>query len=712
MSTEKASHTPIICSDRGWVLMYALVFCVAVQGIALITCSLVAHNMKSSTAFTKMLSRRHIPAGIEEEPVFRHIKLHAPEGWDHSCFCTDLTEKAWGDQCRYSWRIRLRGQPDAPKQTPMLSGWRPHVILLVDDGQDMLTACGCPYRDDSLYLVKPDGEIVPAQDRDDVASSLSTPSGTFFRGDYGNLWHQADDTYFLGGTMPCWTFVIESLKEFIDSMDLCPMAVATVSGGIVQSFTTDRALLFSTLEGLRPQAADSALSESLLGLLTAFPDGCSTTNHVIVATDGIAVGDGDIPSWLQDYDHDGDPDDRAIAGEGSHCLDDVAAYARSQGVSIHVMGPDTPFLTGTADKGGGILMPEAGAFDPPASLVTLPHCVYGDARRPLTNIDMHLSPPWVDWEDTRYYKCMVNDLPHLSDVSTLEIKGTALSAFVENGTLLCTTSRENLMSIDTATGACPWMAEGVGGKVIGRGGLIIAGPDIRGDIVVLGDGPQIRWLCPGDLFTASEGSLYSADGAVITAHTLVDGFFEAAYTADSAVCALEYDPCRGVVLAASQTGRITLLGQDLAWLDLLFPNLQGEIRGIRSFHSRHELHVIALAERRAACLRAGDVLWSRSLEAGTITNAVVMDSKLYLSAWEPGECGGIDTGESSLVVLDALTGDTISRAALFGSKAYGPVIDPDAGIIEHISWDMSIHRTDISDLPGLSPCDLGTRIIF
>jgi hypothetical protein len=167
-----------------------------------------------------------------------------------------------------------------------------------------------------------------------------------------------------------------------------------------------------------------------------------------------------------------------------------------------------------------------------------------------------------------------------------------------------------------------------------------------------------------------------------------------------------------VVLAASQTGQITILGQDLAWLDILFPNLPDEIGGIRSFHSRHELHVIALAGRRAACMRAGDILWSRSLDAGIITSAVVMDSKLYLSAWEPGECGGMDTGESSLVILDALTGDTISRSVLFGSKAFGPVIDPDAGIMEHISWDMSIHQTDISGLPGLSPCGLGTRIIF
>ena len=691
--------------------MYALVFCIAVQGIALITCSLVAHNMKSSTAFVSLLSRTHIPAGTEEEPVFRHIMLHAPEGWDHACFSTELTEKTWMNQRRYSWRIRLRGQPDMPGQAPLLSGWRPHIILLVDDGQDMLAACDRRYRDNGLYLARPGGDIVPVPDRDDVSSSLSTPQGTFFRGDYGNIWHQADDTYSLGGTMPCWTFVMESLKEFIDSMDLCPMAIATVSRGIVQPFTTDRALLFSTLEGLRPESVESALSESLLSLLDSFPDRCSTANHIIVATDGIAVGDGDIPGWLQDYDNDGNPNDRAIAGEGSHCLDDVAAMARSQEISIHVVGPDTLFLNAAADKGGGKLMPGAGVFDPPPSLVTLPHCLSGGTRRVLSSIDLRLFPSWIDWESAAYLKRMANGLPHLSGVPGLEIRGTALSIFVNGETLLCTTSRDNLVCIDTARGACSWMVEGAGGRVTGREDLIIAGPDIRGDIVVLGDGPLIRWLCPGGLYTASDGSLFSADGAVITAHTLREGLFEALFTADSYVCALEYDPCEGVVLAASRTGQITILGQDLAWLDLLFPNLSGEIRGIRSFHSRRELHIIALAGGRAVCLRAGEILWSRSLEIGAITNAVVMDAKLYLSVWEPDECGGIDSGESSLVILDALTGDTVSQTTLFGAKAFGPVIDPDAGIMEHISWDGSIHRLDISGLPGISQCSLGTRIV-
>lgn len=691
--------------------MYALIFCVAVQGMALITCSLIAHNMKSSTAFANLLSRMHIPAGIEEEPVFQHIMLHAPEGWDHACFSSELTEKSWGNQHRYSWRIRLRAQPDAPGQVSLLSGWRPHIILLVDDGQDMLAACDRRYRDNSLYLMRPDGEIVPVRDRDDVSSSLSTPSGTLFRGYYGNIWHQADDTYSLGGTMPCWTFVMESLKDFIDSMDLCPMAVATVSGGIVQPFTTDRALLFSALEGLRPLSAESALSKSLLGLLDSFPDRCSTANHIMVATNGIAVGDGDIPSWLQDYDHDGNPDDRAIAGEGSHCLDDVAAMARSLGVGVHVVGPGTTFLTGTADKGGGKLMPDAHDFDPPPGLATLSHCIFGDTRRILTNIGLRLCPSWIDWESTAYLRRMANGPPHLSSITDLGIKGTALSAFADGETLLCTTSRDNLVSIDAATGACSWMVEGAGGRVIGREGLIIAGPDIRGDIMVLGDGPLIRWLCPGGLFTASGGSLYSAHDAVITAHTLKGGLFEAQYRADSTVCALEYDPCQGVVLAGSRTGQITVLGQDLAWLDLLFPNLPGEVRGIRSFHFRRELHVIAFTGSRAACMKAGDILWNRSPEAGIITNAVVMDAKLYLSVWEPDECGGIDSGESSLVILDALTGDTVSQTTLFGAKAFGPVIDPDAGIMEHISWDGSIHRLDISGLPGISQCSLGTRIV-
>ncbi len=89
-----------------------------------------------------------------------------------------------------------------------------------------------------------------------------------------------------------------------------------------------------------------------------------------------------------------------------------------------------------------------------------------------------------------------------------------------------------------------------------------------------------------------------------------------------------------------------------------------------------------------------------------------MDLKLYLSVWESGACKGIDTGSSALVVLDALTGETVSRTPLFEAKAFGPLIDPDAGVLEYASWDMSIHETDITDLPGILPVGLGERMTY
>lgn len=693
--------------------MYTLVFCIVIQGIAVITCTLLSQNMKSGIAFQRLLSQRHVPAGADEPPSFRKWVLDAPEGWDHMCFCTEVTERTWGKTCGYSWRISLKQQPSAPVHgpTPVLSGWMPHIVLLVDDSRDMLASCGCSYEEEELYIEKPGGEILPSEQRDDLSTRLSTPAGTCFRGSYGNVWYEALDMYLFGGTMQCWTFVISSLKDFIDELDMCPIAIATVSGGIVQPFTVDRAVLFSTLEGLRPLSPESRISEALLNLVDAFPDGCSTSNHIVLASDGIAIHDGNIPSWIQDYDNDGNPLDTVVDETGSHCLDDVAAYALSQNVHVHVVGPDTPFLRSTAVKGGGVFMPEAGSFDPPESFISLPRCLHGDEKHFLTNVDLAFKPSWIEWEHTSYLQRMANAPPHFASVSSLPARGHAESLFTDGGSLLCSTSRGTLFSIDMAAKACIWMAEGVGGKVVRQNDIIITGPDIQGNVIALDDGPGIRWLCPGELFTTSRGHVYAAHGSTITSHTLMDGIFEAEYTTDSAICAIAYDPCQGAVIAASGTGLVSILGQDLVFQDLLVPDLPGRIVSIRSFRSKRELHVIAVTESHAACVSPARVLWSAPIGAGICTNAVVMDFQLYLSVWEPGECGGIDTGSSTLVILDALTGEPVSRTRLFGAKAFGPLVAPSAGVLEHASWNMAIHEMDISDLPGIRPVSLGERIV-
>ena len=711
MEKKRPSRIPTPCTEQGWVLVYALVLGVMIQGMILITATLATHNLKSAIAFMNVISREHIPAGASDGPVCTTRTLDAPEGWDHHCFVTELTEETWAKRCRYTWRVGLREQPEGLLQAGSLSGWRPYVILLVDDSEGMLASCGRAYGEDALYLERPGGRIVPAEARDDVQSSLELPEGTCFAGSYGNTRYRAADIHGYGGAMQCWTLSIASLKDFINQMDLTPMAVAAVSGSVVQGFTTDRAKLFSALEELNPDSSDARISEALFDLLGEFPQECGTGRHIVVATAGVAVNDGHLPPWLTDYDNDGNPLDAAVESAGSHCLDDVAAYARDQGVTVHVIGPDTPFLRAVAQKGGGFFMPSAPDFDPPKGITLVPRSMYRGVKRFLTSNDLVLSPSWLDMENTAFFRRMATEPPGLLPADHLAVQGSAGSTFMSGATLLCTTSRDHLLSIDPASGACTLMIEGVGGKVSESAGLVIAGPDIRGEIQVIDQGPDIRWKCRGDLFAASESSLYTAYGADVRSHALDDGFFEAQYTLPGPVTALMFDPCEGLVLAGSHAGTVYVLGQDLSLKEILATGLPEDVTGIRCFSSRRRLHVVVLTERYAACTSSGKTLWSRSMEGGSCTGAVVMDFRLYLSLWEPGPGGGADTGDAVLAVIDALTGETLSRSPLFEARAFGPFIDPEAGILEHVFWDRSVHETDVSHLTGIAPQKLGTRIM-
>ncbi|MRR14743.1 hypothetical protein EG833_04810, partial [archaeon] len=227
--------------------MYALIFCVIIQGIALTTGILITHDIKSGNTFKILLSKRHAGAETLSRPLSKTTVLNAPEGWDNACFQTEVTEKKWGNEVRYSWRVKLREQPFQVYPDQMLSSWRPHVILLVDDSLGMLNASGYSYDDSRVYLRRSEGEILPEKDRDDLAGDMSSAEGTVFRGLYGNTAHPAQDSYHFGGSMQCWSLAHEYLSGLIDDLDMCPMAIATVSKGVVQSFTTDRKTLLTVL---------------------------------------------------------------------------------------------------------------------------------------------------------------------------------------------------------------------------------------------------------------------------------------------------------------------------------------------------------------------------------------------------------------------------------------------------------------------------------
>lgn len=690
--------------------MYAIIFCVAIQGIALITCSFISHNVKSGNTFKEILSQRHAVAGVK--PSSKSFLLDAPEGWDHMCFSTEVTERQWARESLYAWRIKMREQPVIDALNQKLSCWAPSVIILVDDSKSMLSSGGASYKEGALYLERAGGEIVPAEERDDVTRTLTAPEGTYFRGGYGNVWYQAHDMYHFGGTMQCWTSVMAYLTDFIDDMDMCSMAVATVSGGIVQPFTNDRKVLLSALNGIRPVSQESRLAETCLRILKEFPDTCSTSKHIIIATSGIAVHDGAVPSSIRDFDGDGNPLDAAIETEGSHCLDDVAAYAASKGVRLHVAGPSTPFIKRVYGNGGGVYMPAKNYFTPPSPFVSQMPSISGNVQRFLTNVDLAFVPEWAGFDKASYANFMLNGSPHFGTALKFDPKGTATSLCIDGSRLLCSTSRDDLLSFDMTTGACSWIVGGVGGRIKLRNGTIIAGPNIGGNIIALNGKPEVGWASQGEMFTASQGSAYLTRGPNIVAYSLDGGMFLSQFNADSGVCVLEYDPCSGSVIAGSQSGLIYVLDQNLLLKTILTPGLPGTLRSIRSFSSRKELCLAALTDTDAACITPSKVLWKAPLDGGSCTNALVMDSKIFITSWVPGDCGGIDSGSSSLLVLDARTGERVSKTPLFEAKAFGPVIDLNSGVIKHASWKMDLRQTDISNLVGIKGSSLGCKISY
>ncbi len=697
-------------SDKqGWALIYTLIFCIVIQGIALITTSIITHNVKAGTTFKNLLSQRHAGATAQEKPLVKYTVLDAPEGWDHACFSTEIIEKQWANESRYSWRIKLAGQPYRVEKDLQLSSWRPYIIILLDDSEGMLSSCGQAYGPQDLYLKRTGGEIVPSAERDDVLNSLTTPDGTYFRGSYGNAWFQAFNMFHFGGAMQGWTQSISHITGLIDDMDLSPIAVATVSKGIVQPFTSDRNTLIEAVLGIHPQGHEARLSEACYDLINSFPSTCGTSKHIIIATTGVAADDGNIPGWLQDFDHDGNPQDTALES-GSHCLDDVAAYAFSKGIRVHTIGPDTEFLKKTATQGGGSYLPSKSTFTLPGGFVCQIPSLYGTAKRFLTNTHLAFRPLWLTTDTMSCLRPMANEPTHLGPCTPSGIKGAATSLYMEGQRLLCSTSRGDLLSIDMATGACSWMVKEVGSRIGVKNGIIVTGPNLAGNITAMNSTPEIRWVEPGELFTLSQGNAYIAEGKTVSSFTLEGGIPLSQFTLDSPACTLEYDSYFGIVIAGSQSGMIYILDQDLKFRHLLTPGMPGDFTSIRSFHQKKDLRIIALTPSRAACMNLSGILWSRSLEEGVCTNALVMDSKLYVTTWTPDACRGMDSGSSSVLILDALNGEKVSQEPLFGAKAFGSLVDLISGTLEHSSWSMDTRQLDITDLAGMKPVSLGSKI--
>ncbi len=713
MAHSKTYPIRLSSDSSGWVLVYVLILVCVIQAASLSALALIKYNIRSGAAFHSLLRKTHAPELKETPPETALKTVDAPEGWDHAAFTTDLLEKTWGDECSFSWRAALSEQPWTVVNDPALSFCSPHVIILVDDSQAMRASCGKDYDGERIYLEYTTGEIVPAAYRDDVSGSAYSTEGTFFRGDYGNAYFPASDAMGLGGNLSCWTFVRSYINDLLEGLDMCTIAIASTSGGLVQPFTRDIRALHGALETLHPTAAQSPLAESLAQLLDDFPEACVSGRHIIVASGGIAVHDGNLPGWLQDFDADGNPQDCAIEGPGSHCLDDVAAYASSVNVRVHTIGPDTAFLREVANKGGGEFLPSRQSVLSMPDYVCLMRSLCNTTGQFLTNSAGTFDPGWLNRTSPVYYQAGPYDPLYLSVLPRACLSGPATSAYTSETGIVCSTSRDYLLLIDPLTDDLAWVIRGIGGKVVQRGSTIVAGPNRAGYIHALGQGPAIIWRQPGDLFELSLTSAYIAQGDTITSLSLDTGIFQSSGSTGASISSLRYDPCLGIVLAGTTSGMIFIFDQDLAMKDVLSTGEAGPVCDIRTFGWRKALHVLAFTPQRATCITPVGTLWSRPLDNGTYENAVVMDSRVYLSAWNREQgCEGIDTGQSYLLVLDALTGETLLEKVLCPGKVFGPAIDLRQKKIEYASWHMKLYDEDISSLEGVSFCPLGSKRIL
>lgn len=709
---RRATYITILHSDDpGWVLVTILILMLVIQATALATVSTVRYGLMSAGAFQAILAQTD--AAFNDAGTVTRTVLGAPEGWDHAAFLTEVRETTSGSDIQIhslAWRALLREQSFDFLPEVRLASIRPHLLVVVDDSESFGWASGHPYAEEGVYLKRPSGEVVVADYDLAGADFLERPEGIYFSGRYGNSAMGAPFAEYYGGAMPSSTYYYPLLRQLIAGVELGEIAVATTARGIIQDFTHDRPSLDAACDSLCLGNGPSRLAESLYATLEAFPPECATARHVLLVSDGEALDDGNLPGAVQDFDHDGHPLDTYVEGIGSHCLDDVGAYAAAQGIYVHTMGPDRPYVRQVAAKGAGEYMPGPDDLIDSQAFATLMPLGVPAERLFLTSTHARFSPAWLTPEGAAYYR--VDNGPHLTPVAPFAIPGVAVHAALDGETLYCTTSRDCLLSIDLITRHLNWAVQGLAGRLCVRSKVVMAGPDRYGRIVALAPGPAIAWTIPGACMDASQAMLYVGRGHEILGVDIRNGMVMHTYASTEVISALAFDPTRGVLMAGTDQGVLLGLSQDLVRFALLITGTEERIEGLRAFHHRKQPYVVALTAHHLIAAADGAVVWNAAMENGRPLQALVMDRRIYVTAWREDEegCGGIDTGRSLLIVLDALSGAVVSRRDLFTGRAFGPWIDLPNGRLVFSNSAMAVQEEDITTLNGVKSCPLGTHI--
>ena len=703
-------HPP--SNEQGFILAFVLLLLTVILGLTMASASITLYHMKSSNAFYGIIKDHLFAPQNGTMPSATHTLLVAPEGWDHICFSTRLTEHATRAMQSYSWCVALREQSAYIPQGTTRIAQRPHIIIIIDDSLSTITSSGQDFLNDALYSKWATGGITHISDICEFEDTYTNAEGTYFKGSWGNSYQRAPALGSLTGAMSVWTKSFSYAKSLFESLDLCEVSLMSTSKGLIQTFTIEWQQILQGLDGVHPASGSAPLAESLYNATTLFPSQCVSGKHIILVTAGVPINDGHLPSWLKDFDHDGNSKDAAFEGEGSHCLDDVSSYAKSLGINVHIIGPDTAYLRSVAIKGGGQYMPAREILVPEQMLVTQPIVVLNDQDMILKNLRARLDPPWLKTDKCRFYRPSVVSPLSLVSCPGYSLNGLAHDLAATQTDLYCTTSRDQLLNVTMPEGSLTWLMTGIGGEVRLRGERVITGPNRLGIISCIGQGPQIIWQHKGSFIDASESMAYISNDSTIYAYSLGNGIGTAQFEVNHTINVVRYDPCTAGVFAGTSDGLVYFFNNRLELLGIINTTANNPIMEIRPFHWRKELHLIVASNKRLECYTKENIVWSVSLEGGSPSGMTIMDNRLFLSTWkEDSPCGGIDTGISMFQEYDSLTGRQTKSEAMFMGSAFGPSIDLDNGVMKFISSTGAVYNKDISTIPGISPLTLGRRII-
>jgi hypothetical protein len=708
MRQLKKSALTITLENDGWVLVYTMVFLLLILSITMSAYTITRFRLVSGNGFDTILRSTE----TNDDCIINHLGLPAPEKWDHMVFKTDLIERNCGtEKSILYWRAEAANNNCHMNNDVKLSFNRPYILFLVQDSETLRQASTSDYDENSVYLKDQEGETMISSFILGDEDYISTPEGIYFKGSYGNLHIKAPASDISGcsGAMPSSTLYMSVIRELAGSVSIAEAGVATVSKGMIISYGAKSNDLLKSLNNLDFDKTKAELAKSLYGIVEKFPDECSRMRHVVFLTDGIAKDDGNLPSWLKDYDMDMNPNDAYVAGTGSHCMDDVSSYAASIGISIHTLGPETDFLKSVALEGKGKHMPGPDDLLLETPFTSTIPVMSRDKTMFIENRFGRFNPSWINISEAKYFK--TSSTGAIIQCQAFKYPGPAESIFCEGDDLYISTSGDSISLIDMASGNLKWSIKGPGGRIARSNGHIVAGPSSDGRIYCFENTPQYAWKSDADIFDISNNKVFLIKNNVIRALDLSSGNEVSSMILSEKVTSINLDPNNSQAYAGTSKGKIFILNRDLIPSTVIATGSNDDILDVHAYTLRKELFLCGYSKETVFCTDSQTLRWSEKISNQEIIQLLIMDGRVYVFHFsEDSPCGGVDTGRSFMSIYDATTGKLISREVICNGRLFGPYIDTKNSRLVFCSFDMKIHEHDYSKLYGARTSYLGTRL--